>query len=47
MLANSKLLIDKSFWVEALASATYLRNQCPTKVADGKTIFEALSESES
>ena len=40
MLADSEL--PKSFWAEALATATYLRNRSPTKAVEGKTPYEAL-----
>lgn len=40
MLADSKL--SKSFWAEALATAVYLRNRCPTKSVKGMTPFEKL-----
>lgn len=40
MLADSGL--PKLFWAEALATAVYLRNRCPTKSVEGKTPFEAL-----
>ena len=38
MLADSKL--PKTFWAEALATAVYLRNRCPTKSVEGKTPHE-------
>lgn len=41
MLADSKL--PKRFWAEALATATYLRNRCPTTAVKGKTPFEVLT----
>ena len=34
--------MPKSFWAEALATATYLRNRSPTKAVEGKTPYEAL-----
>ena len=40
MLADSEL--PKSFWAEAFATATYLRNRSPTKAVEGKTPYEAL-----
>ena len=40
MLADLEL--PKSFWVEALATATYLRNRSPTKAVEGKTPYEAF-----
>ena len=40
MLADSEL--PKSFWAEALATAVYLRNQCPTKSVEGKTPYEEI-----
>ena len=39
MLADSKL--PKCFWAEALSTATYLRNHCPTNAVEGKTPYEA------
>ena len=41
MLSESNL--PKKFWAEALATATYLRNRCPTKAVDGKTPYEVWS----
>ena len=29
-----------SFWAEAIATANYLRNRCPSKSLTGKTLFE-------
>ena len=40
MLADCQL--PKSFWAEALVTATYIRNRSPTKAVEGKTPFEAL-----
>ena len=40
MLADSQL--PKSFWAEALATATYLRNRSPTIAVKGKTPYEAI-----
>ena len=40
MLADLEL--PKSFWVEAHATATYLRNRSPTKAVEGKTPYEAF-----
>uniref|UniRef100_A0A1X7UD06 Retroviral polymerase SH3-like domain-containing protein n=1 Tax=Amphimedon queenslandica TaxID=400682 RepID=A0A1X7UD06_AMPQE len=39
MLANSKL--DKCFWAEALSTAVYLRNRCPTQPIEHMTPYEA------
>ena len=39
MLADSVLV--KSFWAEALATAVYLQNQCPTKAIEGKTPYRS------
>ena len=39
MLIDSKL--PHRFWAEALATAAYLRNRCPTKAVDGMTPYEA------
>ena len=33
--------VPKNFWAEALATAVYLRNRCPTKAVTGMTPFEA------
>ena len=41
MLADSGLV--KSFWAEALATAVYLQNRCPTKAIEGKIPYEAIS----
>ena len=38
MLADSKL--PKSFWAEALSTATYLRNRSPTRAVQGMTPYE-------
>ena len=40
MLADSKL--DKCFWAEALSTAVYLHNQCPTRPIELMTPYEAL-----
>ena len=40
VLADSEL--PKSFWAEALATAVYLRNRCPTKSVEGKTPYEEI-----
>ena len=40
MLADSQL--PKTFWAEALSTACYLRNRCPTKAVQGKTPYEPL-----
>ena len=40
MLTDSEL--PKSFWAEALATTSYLRNQSPTKAVEGKTPYEAI-----
>ena len=42
MLINSKL--PHKFWAEALSTATYLRNQSPTKVIAGMTPHEAWAK---
>ena len=39
MLLDAKL--SHSFWAEAVATAVYLRNRCPTKAVDGMTPYEA------
>ena len=39
MLLDSKL--PHKFWAEALSTAAYLRNRCPTKAIDGMTPYEA------
>ena len=39
MLADAKL--PKKFWAEALSTAVYLRNRCPTKAVEGMTPVEA------
>uniref|UniRef100_A0A1X7VYP8 Retroviral polymerase SH3-like domain-containing protein n=1 Tax=Amphimedon queenslandica TaxID=400682 RepID=A0A1X7VYP8_AMPQE len=41
MLASSKL--PKKFWAEAISTAVYIRNQCPTEVLPDKTPFQALT----
>uniref|UniRef100_A0A1X7UES6 Reverse transcriptase Ty1/copia-type domain-containing protein n=1 Tax=Amphimedon queenslandica TaxID=400682 RepID=A0A1X7UES6_AMPQE len=41
MLASSKL--PKKLWAEAISTAVYIRNRCPTKVLPDKTPFEALT----
>ena len=41
MLANFKL--PKRLWAEALATAVYLRNRCPTRAVEEKTPFESLT----
>ena len=38
MLLDSKL--PKKFWAEAVSTAAYLRNRCPTAAVQGKTPFE-------
>ena len=35
--------MPKKFWAEALNSATYLRNRCPTSAVPDKTPYEALN----
>ena len=42
MLSESKL--PKRFWLEALATATYVRNRSPTKAVIGMTPFEAWND---
>ena len=42
--ARSMLLdavLSKHYWAEAISTAAYLRNRCPTKAVQGKTPFEA------
>ena len=39
MLLDAKL--SHIFWAEAISTATYLRNRCPTKAIDGMTPYEA------
>jgi hypothetical protein len=34
--------ISNGFWVEAISTTIYLKNQCPTKILDHKTPFEDL-----
>ena len=41
MLASSKL--PSKFWAEALNTAIYLRNRCPSRSIGGKTPFEMLT----
>ena len=41
MLADSRL--PKSFWAEALATAVYVRNRCPTVAVERLTPFESLN----
>ena len=41
MLASSKL--PQKFWAEALSTAVYIRNRCPTKAIPDKTPCEALT----
>ena len=41
MLTGFKL--PQTFWAEALATAVYLRNRCPTKAVQDKTPFKALT----
>ncbi|KMQ87943.1 retrovirus-related pol polyprotein from transposon tnt 1-94 [Lasius niger] len=36
--------LPPSFWAEAVNTANYIRNRCPSKSLDGRTPFEALSE---
>ncbi len=33
----------KTFWVEAVYTATYILNRCPTRAVDGKTPIEEWS----
>ena len=42
MLIDSKL--PHRFWAEALATAAYLRNRCPTKAVNGMTPHEAWTQ---
>ena len=39
MLLDAKLA--KSYWAEAVNTAVYLKNRCPTKAVKGKTPYEA------
>ena len=41
MLASS--ILPPRFWAEALNTATYLRNRCPSRAVEGKTPFELLA----
>ena len=41
MLSDSKA--PSRFWAEALSTAAYLRNRCPTKAVEGMTPIEALT----
>ena len=43
MLLDAKL--PHEFWAEAISTASYLRNRCPTKVVDGMTPYEAWHSS--
>lgn len=36
--------LPKSLWVEAINTATFLRNKCITKSLDGITLFEAWAQ---
>ncbi len=38
MLLDAKL--PKSYWAEAVSTATYLKNRSPTRAAQGKTPYE-------
>ena len=40
MLSDSKL--DKSFWAEAIATAVYIKNRCPSSALKDMTPYEAL-----
>lgn len=33
--------LPPSFWAEAINTATYIRNRCPSRTLDGKTPYEA------
>lgn len=39
LLINSEL--PSSFWAEAVSTANYIRNRCPTKALNGRTPYEA------
>ena len=39
----SDLKAPSRFWAEALSTAAYLRNRCPTKAVEGMTPIEALT----
>ena len=39
MFLDAKL--PKHYWVEAVSTAAYLKNRCPTKAVHGKTPYEA------
>ena len=41
MLSDSKA--PSRFWAEALSTAAYIRNRCPTKAVEGMTPIEALT----
>ena len=40
MLLDANL--PKRYWAEAVSTAVYLKNRCPTKAVQGKTPYEAL-----
>lgn len=39
MLLDAKL--SKRYWAEAISTAVYLKNRCPTRAIQGKTPYEA------
>ena len=35
--------LPQKFWVEALKTAVYIRNRCPTRAMEGSTPFKSLT----